>query len=274
MSVEKEDLSKFRKEIDEIDEKVIALFKDRLKIVEQVGKHKSKNSATKSFIRSGREAEMIKNLARKADNKFPAAAIATIWRMIISTSLNSEQGIKLIAYTDHNKNDCYWHAREYYGTFVDTTCCDSKELVIESVASGKANVGVLPLYDNSDNPWWNRPSSEINDIYIFARIPFIETKDDKSNPSIAIASVMPEQTDEDVSVIVTNTSKSEIEVVEALEQFSLDARIISKHQDSYLVEVDSFVGISDNKIQQIKEKLNDESLRLLGSYAKPIQVNI
>ena len=68
MSAQKEDLSKLRNEIDKIDDQLITLLKDRLEIVKQVGQHKSKNSLSRSFIRSGREAEMVRNLSKKAQN--------------------------------------------------------------------------------------------------------------------------------------------------------------------------------------------------------------
>jgi hypothetical protein len=40
MSAQKEDLSKYRQEIDKIDDKIISLLKDRMEIVKEVGKHR------------------------------------------------------------------------------------------------------------------------------------------------------------------------------------------------------------------------------------------
>ena len=273
MSAQKEDLSKLRNEIDKIDDQLITLLKDRLEIVKQVGQHKSKNSLSRSFIRSGREAEMVRNLSKKAQNTMPVAAIATMWRMIISSSLNTEQNIKLLSYSNDNKNDCYWHAREYYGVFVDIQCKPSKEDIIKEIASGKANVGMLPLVDDSKNPWWNRPIEEKNEIYVFACAPFIETKYDKSSPSLVIANVLPEQTEDDVSVVVINSNKCAEEIISNLNQMDVFTKVIATTDGAYLVEVDKFIAINDNKIQNIKNITNAESVRLLGSYATPIKAD-
>lgn len=272
MSAQKEDLSKYRQEIDKIDDKIISLLKDRMEIVKEVGKHKSKTSATQNFIRAGREADMLRNLTKKIDGKFPPAAIATIWRMIISTSLCTEQDMSISAYADSDKNDCYWHAREYYGTFVKTIREKTTEQVIKNVASNKTSIGMLPLIDKSDAPWWDRPEDEKNDVYIFARIPFIESADDDSVPSLAIANVMPEPTDDDVSIISLHSHYKDEEVISAFRQVELNAIIIAKNKDSHLIQVDKFIQIGNKILDDVNSILKSSCIRLMGAYAVPIKL--
>jgi len=272
MSAQKEDLSKFRKQIDKIDDKIISLLKDRMEIVKEVGKYKSKNSPTQNFIRAGREADMLRDLTKKTDGKFPPAAIANIWRMIISTSLCTEQDMSISVYTDSNNNDCYWHAREYYGTFVKTTCEDSPAKVIEDVASGKTSIGMLPLIDKSDEPWWDRPMDEKNNVYIFARIPFVESADDKSVPSLAIANVMPEVTDEDVSIIAVHSDYEDTDVINAFKQVDLNANIIARNKNAHLLQVDKFIKVGNMILDDVSTILKNSCLRLMGSYAVPIKL--
>ncbi|MCE3233307.1 MAG: pheA [Rickettsiaceae bacterium] len=224
---QQEDLSKFRAQIDEIDDKIINLLKDRMEIVKQVGELKAKTSATASFIRAGREASMLRNLTRKIDGVFPPGAIATMWRMIISTSLCIEQPMSISAYVHENDQSCYWLTREYYGTFVQTQTSGSTDEVISNVANGKTSIGILPLIDNSDSPWWIRPAKEKNDIYIFARIPFIEEQNPIAKPVLAIANVMPEQTDDDISVIAVYTKSPVSDIKKAFSESGLNANIIA-----------------------------------------------
>jgi chorismate mutase/prephenate dehydratase len=270
-NMSQEDLSRFRAQIDAIDDKIIDLLKDRMEIVKQVGEHKAKNSATSSFIRAGREASMLRNLTKKADGKFPPAAIATIWRMIISTSLCTEQNMSISAYASKDQA-CYWLAREYFGAFVKTERYASTDKVIGNVANGKTSIGILPLIDNSPSPWWIRPSTEKNDIYIFARIPFIEDKDPLVPPVLAIANVMPEQTDDDISVIAMHTKSSISDITTAFKNCSLNANIIAtKNNTDYLIEVDKFLKVGESSLNDISSKLSSGSfLRLMGAYAAPI----
>lgn len=276
MSAQKEDLSQFRKQIDKIDDKIISLLQERMEIVKQVGKYKSQNSPTQNFIRAGREAAMLRDLTKKANNSFPPAAIATIWRMIISTSLCTEQEMSISAYADSDHNDCYWHSREYYGTFVRTTCDKSTQQVIDNVASGNASIGMLPLLDTSEKPWWDRPQDEKNNIYIFARIPFIESSDDRSKPSLAIANVMPEKTDDDVSIISFCGSCDNEVIIDILKGFDLNATILARKNDARLIQVDRFLEVGSSVLKDINlsfNKVDNRSyIRLMGSYAVPIRL--
>lgn len=272
MSKIQENLSNFRAQIDAIDDKIIQLLQDRLEIVKQVGKHKAQTSATSSFIRAGREASMLRNLTKKMDGKFPPAAIGTMWRMIISTSLCTEQDMSISAYVAENDASCYWYSREYYGTFIKTLRENSTDKVIANVAGGATSIGILPLIDNSEKPWWIRPSAEKNDIYIFARIPFIEDTDGFAKPVLAIANVMPEQTDEDISVLSVHTTSPVAEINNVFAVNGLSANIIAaKNNTDYLIEADKFLSIGDSRLDDIKDGLAEGSVvRLMGAYAVPI----
>ena len=63
-------LALFREQIDEIDLKILNLLKDRMVVIKNVGDLK-KSYNEKFYIRSNREADMIKNLVNLAENKFP-----------------------------------------------------------------------------------------------------------------------------------------------------------------------------------------------------------
>ena len=278
MTSNKENLSKFRIQIDEIDGKIIDLLLDRMEIVEEVGKHKTKNSATDSFIRAGREATMLRDLTKKAKDKFPPAAIATIWRMIISTSLCTEQGLSISAYVSENDNTCFWHAREYYGSFVNIKCEEKSDNIINDIANGKESIGILPLIDESTEPWWVRPNNEKNNIFVFAKIPFIESRESFNKPVLAIANVAPESTGDDISIISLLGIQDIGNVKEIFAEQHLKIRIIAKNNNSdYLIEIDDFLIADDERLTHIESIIKDifedkASLRLMGAYASTIKI--
>ena len=72
-------LTDLRFQIDNIDDQIINLLGERMGIVNQVGELK-KNNNEKFFIRSNREADMIKDLLKKSKSNFPKTAIINIWR--------------------------------------------------------------------------------------------------------------------------------------------------------------------------------------------------
>lgn len=271
MNKPSEDLTSFRASIDAIDDEIIALLKQRLEIVKQVGKHKSQNSVSASFIRAGREATMLRDLTKKMHGIFPPAAVATIWRMIISTSLNAEQNMTIAAYANDTDATCYWQAREYYGTFLDISCTDSADDIIHDVAENKVSVGILPLIDHSATPWWIRPQEEKNDLFVFARIPFVEEKSAMAKPVLAIANVNPEPTDEDISLCAVHTSHTKQNIVTTFKNAGLGTHFLAQAGGDYLVEIDRFVAAGSPVLDEIKTALGGNAfIRLLGAYAVPI----
>src|SRR4051812_24910827 len=110
-----------RAEIDAIDNSILELLSRRVGIVREVGALKQASAdlsgAHKSFIRPGREAEMVRRIARQAHENLPqAAALAQMWRLIIASAIDIEEGGASVATlsTDTNR-ECYWLAREYFG---------------------------------------------------------------------------------------------------------------------------------------------------------------
>lgn len=270
-----EDLSQLREEIDRIDHQIIELLKARIEVVHKVGKYKSQHSQTVSFIRSGREARMLRDLTDKLKDTLPAAAVGTIWRMIISTSLNLEQGMSIASYVTTENPSCYWLAREYFGSFVPISKDAKADDVIHKVAASEVAVGILPFFDNGNAaPWWVRPQKEQNDIYIFARIPFIEQPHHNDTPVLAIANVLPEETGDDRSLLAIHTTpdtQSDI-IAHISETFDSGITVLESYGSSdHLVEVDCFIDKNDENFKRLCQQLGKEqSIRYMGAYATPI----
>lgn len=269
-----EDLTKFRQKIDAIDEEIIALLRKRNQVVHEVGKHKAKAAAGNklSFIRPGREASMLRELAKKGKDVLPEAAIATIWRMIISSSLCIEQDMAIAVVVSEEDQSSFWLAREYYGNFVKTIAYEKPAEVIEAVANHEVAVGVLPLeVPEYANPWWVRPEKEQNDIYIFARIPFVQREGEQVPSALAIANVKPEKTENDVSVIAVHVMLSAEEIQQRFIAAGLGVKVIAAHNGNYLLETFSFLEKSDERLEKVKAMFDEHShVRLLGAYAAPM----
>lgn len=269
-----EDLSRFRAQIDAIDDEIIALLTKRRDIVHQVGKHKAQHSQTSSFIRSGREANMLRDLAAKGKDALPAGAIATIWRMIISSSLSMEQEMNIAVYAPKTNRDCYWLCREYYGSFADIARYDSSEEVIAQVASKQKSVGVLPLSEENDmEPWWLRPDDEQNDVYVFARIPFVYKKGERGPSALAIANVMPECTEDDISVLAIGTENAKEAVMAVSQKVGISLSIIAEQKGHYLAEAKDFLTPDSEALLKLQNMLGKGAkVRLLGGYAAPMEI--
>lgn len=191
-------LDDLRERIDAIDGRICDLLRERMDIVREVGERKSAANIAGSFIRSGREAEMLRRLSERMEGVLPAASVARIWRAIIVSSLNAERAFRL--YTQARPSEAYWLAREYFSGIVPITECAAAEEVIEHARTDICSVGVLPA--GGDAPlWWLRPPQEKNNLFVFACVPFVEEPGAPFPDMFAFANLTPGTTEEDATLL-------------------------------------------------------------------------
>tara|TARA_B100001173_G_scaffold294120_1_gene287722 strand:- start:1306 stop:1578 length:273 start_codon:yes stop_codon:yes gene_type:complete len=82
-------INKLRKEIDKIDQDLIALLKNRFSIAKEIGQVKTSNSFGINDI--DRENKIIKNLSIKANNHLKEEDISNIFKLIFSISKNLQK---------------------------------------------------------------------------------------------------------------------------------------------------------------------------------------
>ncbi len=278
-----EALTKLRTEIDAIDDKILKLLEERTCIVEQVGKLKAQHTTSQSYIRPGREASMLRNLMTKIQGKFPQAAVATIWRMVISGSLQIEHPMEIAAYSSPDNSDAYWLAREYFGPFMPISAQRTTTQVVRDVINGKATVGVLPVPEgiSDTESWWLNLIEDTSGVHIFAQVPFIHIEGRRSPVAVAIARVAPEPTGDDTSMIALDVAEhiSRDNIIRTAEKVGLAsgtlvAGHIQSHPDikHYLMQISGFLSADDSKLQDFAREIGEDKIRIkiLGTYANPV----
>lgn len=105
-------LQRFREQIDNIDDKIVELLKERANIVLGVKKFKDSQNDNNFYlhIKPDREFEIIRRLEYKK-GPYPQGFFTNIWRTIISVSNLIEQDLKLIA----SNSDSKFYMSQYFG---------------------------------------------------------------------------------------------------------------------------------------------------------------
>lgn len=267
-----------RASIDDVDNKIITLLKERCGYVKQVGMtKKARQQAGKSFIRSGREADMVRRMYNTFRNEpFPAAAAAHLWRIIIAASLSLETSLSVSAFWSDARQDIYWLSREYFGNFTPMHKQTSARRVIADVMDEKAEVGALPLPDMTpEGNWWMKLP---DDIKIFACVPFI-IAGEAQPPVLLIAKLDPEATGDDVTLISIETHQdvSQGRLKALFDKCGAKVRWLgadtfpSGHR-IHLVEIAGFHSQKSESLKPLSDQLSSAliSLKYLGSYAVPV----
>lgn len=193
-------LENFRKEIDAIDLQLLSLLKQRIKIVKKVGAFKKKNGE-EFFIRSAREADMIKALIKKAGKDLPHSLVIDLWRKLITTANMLEQPIQL--FSQHGKYEAL--IREYYNSSVPLKIFKTSREVVTALKKNNAGIAIFALPPHNEDKWWELLPEN---FYVFTQIPFLKKSKIKL---VAAAAKEPEKSKADMTLVQTKSGLKEID---------------------------------------------------------------
>jgi chorismate mutase/prephenate dehydratase len=144
------ELSKIRKDIDSIDDRLLQLYNERMKLVKRVGEVKHRGNSP--IYRPEREREILDrlySLNRAEDGILSEKAIDALFLELFSVARNLERPEK-IAYLGPEGSFTHQVAESRFGAISDYLPLNAIKDVVNAVESGQAKFGVLPI-ENSSN---------------------------------------------------------------------------------------------------------------------------
>lgn len=289
-------LQAFRQEIDNIDNQIISLLERRMEIVSQVGELK-KNNKEKFFIKSSREADMIKELVKNSNRAFPKAAIISIWRKIITAANMKEQPLSIALHNPKNISDYEYLVKEYYNNDVPLLTFDSATNIVAAMEKGEAQIGIFALpremeesrKEDFNENWWISLANNRLGLKVFAKIPFAEFADKEKAKGkdydaihlVAVANKAAEKSSSDNSLLYVelHTEFSKSQLLSALKEQGINARVLKSAKlpqvDGmvfYLIEAEGFFDENDAAIKNLKKAEIRPYAKVLGNFATPIKL--
>jgi chorismate mutase len=280
-------LNQYRGEIDNIDEKILQLLKERMQIVAKVRKIKHDNGE-KFFIKSAREADMIKNLVAKAGGALPKSTIVNIWRKLITSSNMVEQPIRVALHNPNKISDYNYLLREYYADFVPITNHDSVNNVVLEIEKNNSQIAVFALpnnvsennFDDIGEDWWINIANNKAGLKVFAKIPTIAYSEQERQAGgalelVAMAIKKPEKSLDDNSLFCIELANSvaKSQLLSAFSDNKINAKILKstklKQVDEitfYLVEASGFFDENSTEIKAFTKSKIKPFVKILGVY--------
>jgi chorismate mutase/prephenate dehydratase len=129
-------LSDLRKEIDEIDDSILKLLIQRMDVVDEVGNLKRANNSL--IYHPDREKEIIDRLSSQPTGRLLKAAIEAIFLPEIISFLGPEGSFTHQA------------AESRFGAVADYISLPSIKSIFDSVDSGRAKYGIVPIENNQE----------------------------------------------------------------------------------------------------------------------------
>ena len=145
MDIEQQ-LGPLRQNIDRIDNEIIALLNERVRLAGEVGKIKMREGG--SIYVPSREQKIFDKLKGINKGPLPQSAIESIWREIISASISLEKKL-VIAYLGPEATFTHQAAIKNFGSSLEYQPMRTIQDVILEVERGEADYGVFPIENST-----------------------------------------------------------------------------------------------------------------------------
>jgi len=194
-----EKLAVLRRQIDAVDEQLIDLLKERIEIVNQVAELKRADGSLQCFIRSGREADILRDIYQQFDgSKFHPEAACAMWRLIISASTQHESAMRLLT-----PQKLEAAAKSYFGDFMPVAHTETVDDALAVLAKEPNALMVLPHWQADASFWREFAAKRPQSLRVFAAIPFVG----KEPQAFIAANLMPEPSRDDISLFMDEDGK-------------------------------------------------------------------
>lgn len=142
MSSSTQRLTEIRTQIDDLDERILDLLNKRASLSREVGQLKS--DSLDIVFKPFREKEVLSRLNALSPGILPEDHLRAIYREILSSSRRLQQP-QTVAYLGPEGTFTHLAGLEYLGRSMDFSPCPTLHDVFLTVASRKADLGVIPL---------------------------------------------------------------------------------------------------------------------------------
>ncbi|MBI1908638.1 MAG: prephenate dehydratase [Deltaproteobacteria bacterium] len=143
----KEKLTRLRRAIDRIDQKILSLLNDRARIVQKIGSFKKETSD--EFYSPNREKKILERLKSLNKGPFPNHAVPVVFKEIFSASLAMQAPMK-VAYLGPAATFTHVAALRHFGRSAELVPQGSIAKVFEEVEHSRAEFGVVGIENSTE----------------------------------------------------------------------------------------------------------------------------
>ena len=280
MAGEQANLEELRRRIDEIDTELQDLLIQRIDVTRRIGAAKK---GSRTFIRPGREAQVLRRLLQRHRGPLPKAVIVRIWREIFSAVTGLQGPLKIAVLAENANAGICRLAAEHFGSRTPIQALGSVSQVLNAMIHEEGTLGVLPLPQGDEaQAWWPGLAREGEGVpRVIARLPFMEAPADRFGVAGALVLGLLEAEDSgcDRSFLVVETetelSRSRLRGfldTAGLVPVDMQSRLEGGARWLHLIEVEGCVGEMPRGVKRLTDAAGDAVCQVwpIGGYAAPL----
>ncbi len=139
-------LEDLRKQIDELDAKLVGLLNDRARIVMEIGKLKTQNE--RPIYAPDREKQVLDKVVKANHGPLPDRTMAAIWRELMSGSFVLEKPLR-IAYLGPGGSFSHTAALLKFGRSVEYEPLADIRGIFDEISKGHCDLGIVPIENST-----------------------------------------------------------------------------------------------------------------------------
>lgn len=276
-------LEDLRTAIDRIDNAVVDLLLERMAIVEAVGHRKRADPTNRLPVRPAREAQIIRRLVARAQDKFPPTALSRMWHELLAATSAAQQPFKIAVMASHPS---IWDlARDQFGSMTPAERVETPQQALRQLADDNAQFAVLPTPSESEH-WWRSFARQLNEtpFRVIGRLPLVPANHHTIERSAVVIGNVPfEASGDDLTMVmieltneVSRTKLRDLLVAAGMTTTWLAAMRTESGVAVHLLEVSRFIGGSADALAKALAPLRDDLMTtmLLGGYPRPLTLSV
>jgi chorismate mutase len=255
-----------RREIDTIDDSMLALYAQRLHLADRLAALKT--ASTELPIRPGREVMLLRRLVRSAQTPLTPEAVLELWRVLIMSSLHRQRAIEVVVGGARGDQARLMDvARRHFGARTRIRDAGEPQMALQKAVESPGSVVAVTSWPAAPGmgAWWPALTERrFHDLRLIAALPLLAGASD--DPEAAVFAVTPhEPAGEDTTLLLAFDPHHRLQ--RALGEQGLVGKEVARAEPRVLVRIQGYLAGDDPRVPALTRG-GLESVRVLGSYAR------
>ena len=255
------DLEQVRREIDDLDDGLLALLQQRFDVIARVKMAKKQaGTAGKLPLRPAREAMILRRLTENNNSRVPNDLVLTLWRNIICRSTLAQATVQINAASDLLNDKAARIALSRHFVGFPLKPYNKVKMALNSAAKSHLEICAIA----AETKWINHlEGKEYADLKVILTLPY-DGKNGKRH-IVILGKLLNEPTGDDETMLVSNGSLPRDFVPAPL----WEVKTASGHT---LTSLPGYLTTSEGPLVGLNNGNSDLALKVLGRYPSPFEV--
>lgn len=259
-------LEAIRREIDGLDEAMLSLVAERLKLADRLAQMKTQASGVP--IRPGREINLLRRLIAAAPAPMERELVVELWRALMAAALRRQRVIDVVI--GGGRSDparLFDITRRHFGARVRIKDLVEPQAALQKAVENPDTVVAVTTWPAAPGvgAWWPALSEQrFQKLSIIAGLPVLGPASEAPEAAV-FAATDAEEAGGDVTILMAFDPHHRLQ--RALNDVGLTGKEFARAEPRVLVRVEGYVGQDDARAAAMT-RAGLDSVRVLGSYAR------